>query len=350
MNRSVERCELPTGGSVPHKLRAGAFLHPERGLVRSSATAVLVASLRRTGHDAVQASRPFEVCVNDPDGVLFTACYLDRDGRAVGFGVAAHASDGAGLLAAREVVNSWSVVWRTRRAVVASTSPACDNDVQQPCRHILTARAEMRVFAEQGDQIVVIGQRGHATLTALLEDLSADVVVVDSNDEISRVRLDPDRVSYVVQPGMLVEDAARVVATLRALYPRVRGAHPDGLCYAATDHAATISVVAASCDATFILGEVTHPDILRPFRLAAAEETQVHVIEDIAQIRPAWIAGAASIGIVPTTSAPPNLEHELLDLLSGLGPLSIVRRRLTTEVLPSWHGHRATAPISHGVE
>ncbi|GAA3687506.1 hypothetical protein GCM10022267_87860 [Lentzea roselyniae] len=285
-----------------------------------------------------------------PDGVLFTASYLDRDGRAVGFCVAAHASDGAGLQAAREVVNSWSAVWRTRRALVASTSPVCGNDARQPCRHIVTARAEMRVFAERGDQIVVIGQRDHTALTALLDDLSADVVVVDPDDRNRRMRLDPDRVSYVVQPGVLIEDAARVVATLRALYPRVRGAHPDGLCYAASDHAATVRVVAASCDATFLLGDVTHPGILDPFRLAAAEETQVHVIDDVAQVRPAWIAGAASIGIVPTTSARPDLEHDLLDLLSGLGPLSIVRRRLTTEVLPSWHSHRATASISHGVE
>lgn len=309
-----------------------------------------MASLGRTGHNAVPASRPFEVCADAPDGVLFTASYLDRDGRAVGFCVAAHASDAAGLQAAREVVNSWSAVWRTRRAVVAPKNPACGNDALQPCHHIVTARAEMRVFAERGDQIVVIGQRGHPALAALLDDLAADVVVIDPDDHVSHQRLDPDRVSYVVQPGMLIEDAARVVATLRALYPRVRGAHPDGLCYAASDHAATVSVVAASCDATFILGEVTHPEILVPFRLAAAEETKVHVIDDIARIRPSWIAGAASIGIVPTTSAPPDLEHELLDLLSGLGPLSIARRRLITDVLPSGHGHHATASLTHCIE
>ncbi|MDX8053541.1 hypothetical protein SK571_29570 [Lentzea sp. BCCO 10_0798] len=309
-----------------------------------------MASLRRAGHNVAPASRPFEVCADAPDGVLFAASYVDRDGRAVGFCIAAHASDEAGLQAARETVNSWSAVWRTRRAVVASTSPACHDDERHGCHHLMTARAEMRVFAERGDQIVVVGQRGHPTLAALLDDLAADVVVIDSDDHISHQRLDPDRVSYVVQPGMLIEDAARVIATLRALYPRVRGAHPDGLCYAASDRAATISAVAASCDATFILGEVTHPDILSPFRLAAAEETQVHVIDDIAQIRPAWIAGAASIGIVPTTSASPSLEHDLLDLLSGLGPLSIARRRLTTDVLTSWHGHCVTTPLSQCIE
>lgn len=350
MNRSVERRELPTSGTVPQELRVGTFLHPARGLVRSSATAVLMASLRRTGHRAVPASRPFEVCADAPDGVLFTASYVDRDGRAVGFCIAAHASDEVGLQAARETVNSWSAVWRTRRAVVASTSPACRGDERQGCHHLMTARAEMRVFAERGDQIVVIGHRGHPMLAALLDGLAADVVVIDSDDHVGHHRLDPERVSYVVQPGMLIEDAARVVATLRALYPRVRGAHPDGLCYAASDRAATVSVVAASCDTTFILGEVTHPDILDPFRLAAAEETQVHVIDDVAQVRPAWITGAASIGIVPTTSGSPNLEHDLLDLLSGLGPLSIARRRLTTDVLTSWQNHRVTAPLSQCVD
>ena len=208
----------------------------------------------------------------------------------------------------------------------------------------------MQVFAERGDQIVVIGRHGHPALAALVDDLAADVVVIGLHDHVSHQRLDPDRVSYVVQPGMLIEDAARVVATLRALYPRVRGAHPDGLCYAASDRAATVRTVAASCDATFILGEVTHPDILSPFRLAAAEETHVHVIDNTAQVRPGWIAGAASIGIIPTASASPNLEHELLELLSGLGPLSIARRRLITDVLTSPHGHRVTAPLSQCID
>lgn len=346
VNRSVERCELPTSGTVPHELRVGTFLHPERGLVRSSATPVLLAGLRRTGHNAVRASRPLEVCADAQDGVLFTASYLDRDGRAVGFCIAAHASDEVGLQAARETVHSWSALWRTRRAVVASAGPGCRDDEGRGCHHLVTARAEMRVFAERGDQIVVIGRHGHPMLAALLDDLAADVVVIDPDDHVGHRRLDPDRVSYVVQPGVLVEDAARVIATLRGLYPRVRGAHPDGLCYAESDRAATVRAVAASCDATFILGEVSHPDILDPFRLAAAEETQVHVIGDTAQVRPAWIAGAASIGIIPTTSAPPGLEHELLDLLSGLGPLSVARRRLVTDVLTSWHGHRVAAPLS----
>lgn len=194
------------------------------------------------------------------------------------------------------------------------------------------------MFAERGDQIVVIGLRGHAALTALLDGLSVDVVVVESADQIRSLRLAADRVSYVVQPGMLIGEAARVVAALRAHYPRVRGAHPDGLCYAASDHAATVSAVATSCDTTFILGEVTHPDTSRPLMLAAAQNVHVHVIDDIAQIRPSWIAGAGSVGIVSTQSAQRNLECGVLDFLSGLGPLSVVRRRLVTEVLTSWSG------------
>lgn len=300
-----------------------------------------MASLRRTGHNAVEAIQPFEVCADAPDGKLFTASYLDRDGRAAGFCVAAHASDAAGLQAARDVVNSWSATWRTRRAVLAPTSSLCQNDAGQTCHHIKAARAEMRVFAERGDQIVVIGRRGDAALTALLDKMTAEVVVIDRDDDIGRHRLDSERLSYVVQPGMLIEEASLVIASLRALCPRVRGAHPDGLCYAASDHAAAVRVVAASCDVTFILGKVTHPDLLGPFRLAAAEETQVQVIDDIAQIRPTWIAGAASIGIVPTMSAPTNLEQELLDLLSGLGPLSVVRRSVTTDVLPPSRRHGA---------
>jgi 4-hydroxy-3-methylbut-2-enyl diphosphate reductase len=301
------------------------------------------------GQRAVGTSRPFEVRGGTADGVMFTASYLERDGGAAGFCVAAHASDEEGQRVAQDVVNTWSAVWRTRRAVVAPTDPLCRDDARQPCRHVMMARAEMRVFARRGDQLVVIGQRGHAALTALLDDSVAEVVVIDPGDDIGHLRLDPDRLTYVVQPGVLIEDAALVVAALRAHYPRVRGSDPNGLCYATSDHAATISAVAASCDATFVLGEAGHPDILRPLRFAGAEQTQVHVVDDTARIRPAWLAGAASIGIVPTPSAHPGLAYELLDLLSGLGPLSVARRRLTTEVLTAWRGHHAFEAIPHGI-
>lgn len=349
MNRSVERRELPTRGTTPHQLQVGTFRHPERGLVRCSAAEVLAASLRRTGHDAVYADRTWEVDADAPDGVLFTASYLDRENHAVGFCVAAHASDETGLQAARDVVNTWSAVWRTRRVVVAPRSTTCCDDAQHPCHHIMAARAEMRAFSEQGDQVVVIGQRGHTGLTSLLHGMPAEVVVAGPDDRIGRMQLDPDRVSYVVQPGMLIEDAAQVVAALRAHYPRIRGAHPDGLCYATSDHAATVGVIAATCDVTFILGQMPVPAVLGPFMLPAAEKTRVRVIDDIAQIRPAWIAGGASVGIVPAPLTPPDLEHELLDLLSGLGPLSVVRRRLTTEVLSSWRtpADSRTSPALH---
>ncbi len=316
--------------------------------MRCSATVALMASLRRTGHHAVQTSRPREVDLNTPDGVLFTASYLDRDGQAVGFCVAAHASDDVGLQAARDVVNAWSAVWRTRRAVVAPAGARCADVAERLCHHATAARAEMRVFAERGDQVVVIGQSGDTALTELLHDVPGEVVVVGPDDHVGHLRLDPDRVAYVVQPGMLVEDAARIIAALRAHYPRIRGAHPDGLCYAASDYAAAVGVVAASCDVTFILGDVAHPSVLDPFALAAVQETQVHVIDDIAQIRPAWIAGAASVGVAPTASAAPNLAHDLLDLLSELGPLSVVHRCLTTEVLTSWDSHRVPASVPHG--
>jgi 4-hydroxy-3-methylbut-2-enyl diphosphate reductase len=391
---------------MPGTLVVGWFEHPSRGRVRCSAAPLVAASLRRLGHQVREEHGWLKPEPGSADGVLFTASYLDRTGCSVGFGVAAHNSDRAGMCAARDAVDAWSAVWRTRRVMVASAGPLCTgvqraqqivrrvpqarrrwiasiedlNDVPSEvtaalpaqgvplvvrstanargmemidatCPIVSAAYVELHRFTQRGDHVIVVGKSDHAAVSALIGQAPGKVVVVESVEEVAALQLDPDQLSYMIQPGVMIDEAVRVVAALRARYPRIRGAHPDGLCYQASDRAETVRIVAAACDRMFILGTPDSADTAELIALAASPRTSVHVIDDPTQLRPSWLAGAECIGVAVGQSAPPSLQQTLVHILSGLGPMSVVHRQVTTDIVTpdswlSWAS--ATSTPSHG--
>jgi 4-hydroxy-3-methylbut-2-enyl diphosphate reductase len=339
MNRSVERRCLSVRGTHPGELTVGWFVHPTRGRVRCPATPLVATSLRGRGHRVREEHDLLVPADGNSDGVLFTASYVDSKVGAVGLAVAAHEMDRAARRAAREVVLAWSATWRSRRLVLAAAAycGANEHGTTDECPHVAAAHRNVRRFVCRGDRVVVVGRRDEPVSTRLA-DPYAEVVLVESAEDVAGLRLTPDRVSYLVAPGIALEHALRVVGTLRARYPQVRGPHPDDFCYSASDHLATVRDVATSCDQVLVLGAATAADTTALVNAITAARRPVHVVDHLERIRPSWLAGAESIGIATAPSAPPLLLHTVVDALSGLGPVSVACRRVTTDLvdLDSW--------------
>lgn len=398
MNRSVDRRQFATSGVAPGEVVVAWFDHPERGPVRCSAAPLIAASLRRGGLSV----RSTHLSPGREDAVLFTVSYLDPTGNAVGFGVAAHVADHAALAAAHDSVEAWAAALRTRRVLVAGTSPICggarralqmvehvvdrtdrrvyllgnthepglahrgvvsaDSLDQVPddatlvipahgaalavwaeagargievvdatCPLVATAHANVRRFADDGDRVVLVGKAGHAATPAFVGQAPDAAVLVESVDDVAGLQAGRERLSYVVEGGVVIEDAARVVAALRSRHPRIRGAHPDGLCYAASDHAETARTVASACDVLFVLHAEGSTDFHELVESTASCGAEVHAVADLGEIRFDWLVRAATVGLVSTASAHPDLREQVITALSGLGPLSTVHRTVQTE-------------------
>jgi 4-hydroxy-3-methylbut-2-enyl diphosphate reductase len=208
--------------------------------------------------------------------------------------------------------------------------------VDATCPLVAAVHAETRRFVERGDEVVVIGPRGHAAAAGIAGQAPDHTVATESPAGVSAVRVsDPRRVSYVLQPGIPVEEAAPVSAALRSRFPALRGPDPDGFCYAASDRKETIRAVAAASDLVLVLGIEDEPDTRLLAGLARAGRAKAHVIGDAGQVEPSWLAGVGTIGLAETISARPGLADQVTTALSGLGPLSVTRRRVTTEILGS---------------
>jgi 4-hydroxy-3-methylbut-2-enyl diphosphate reductase len=205
--------------------------------------------------------------------------------------------------------------------------------IDATCPLVARTHATARRFADEGATVVLIGGTGHAATQPVTGQVPKATVVVTTREEVDNLVIDDPRlVAFVVSPGLPVEDAAVIAAHLRSRFARTIGQHPDEFCHAASDRRAAARVVAASSDLTLVLGAPTSTDTDELVATATATSTTVKRLDDVGQLRPEWLGPAASVGILVSTSARPDLAGELVEVLSGLGPLSVTRREVTTEV------------------
>ena len=252
--------------------------------------------------------------------MLFTSCHL-RDGAAIGLGAAACAADPVAVAAARNVVQAWTAVLRTRRVLRAATEPLCPGArraialaeravasgdpcyahgellgyggervtpvadlsalpsgsrvvfpahgvtlavaaeaaarglrvTDATCPLVATAQRAVRGYAADGDTVVIVaGPYGHAVRDGLAGQAPEHAAFAEAETDLDALDI-AGQVSFVLQPGVPVEQLTPVAAALRARHS-ARGASPDGWCYWASDRLATLRAVAAESQLMLVLG------------------------------------------------------------------------------------------------
>jgi 4-hydroxy-3-methylbut-2-en-1-yl diphosphate reductase len=381
MNRTLRLQQLHVSNARPGKIVvATQFDHPARGPVRCDAAALLAAALQAEGAPDVCLA-PAQVR-DGADGVMFTASYTGPSAGARGFGICAHRDDAAGLSRAEQAVASWAGAMRSRRLMIAAADPSCPGErrardltvgaylprpdldqipdgaiigfpaagaalsvqieaaargldvIDATCPLVAAAHADIRAYAGRGDTVILIGQPGHAAFATFTQQGAESLIPVASVADVEKIAdLDQDRVSFVVQTGLPVERALPLIAALRARFPRLRGHHFDVLCYAASDRIETVRAVAMASDLLLVLGSDADQDCRDLVAAAGTGPADAQVLDDLGQLRPDVLAAAGAVGLAVARSAPEGLAGQVRDALSGLGPLSTVTRRVSTEAL-----------------
>lgn len=205
--------------------------------------------------------------------------------------------------------------------------------IDATCPLVRGIQEEAGRLAGRGDLVVLVGQRDHAVVPGVAGHAPDSFAVAATAAGAGGVSAaDPRRVSYLLQPGVPVEDAGPVAAALRSRFPGLHVPDPDRFCYAASDRAETARAVASACDVVLVLGHENHPDTRQLTGLARGGHAKVHVISEPGEIIASWLAGATAIGLLETASAREHLAAEVTAALSGIGQLSVTRREVSTQI------------------
>jgi 4-hydroxy-3-methylbut-2-enyl diphosphate reductase len=204
--------------------------------------------------------------------------------------------------------------------------------VDATCPLVAKVHAEARRFAADGYLVALIGHAGHEEVEGTLGEAPESMALLQTADDVAGLRpADPGKVAYLMQTTLAVDEAAGVSAAVRERFPTARAPGSDDICYATTNRQQAIRAVAAESDLVLVAGSANSSNSVRLVETAERAGTPAHLIDGPSDIQLSWLDGVSTIGLTAGASAPPAVVDDIIAALTGLGPVEVTERVITTE-------------------
>jgi 4-hydroxy-3-methylbut-2-enyl diphosphate reductase len=196
--------------------------------------------------------------------------------------------------------------------------------IDATCPLVAKVHAEARRFAQSGRDIVLIGHEGHEEVEGTTGEAPARTHVVDSPEAVARLDVaDPERVGYLTQTTLAVDETAAIVDALRARFPAIVGPASDDICYATQNRQDAVRALAEQVEAIFVVGSPNSSNSKRLVEVAERAGCPALLVDEAAEIPPERLAGVRRVGVTAGASAPESLVQELVSALDGLGGATV---------------------------
>ncbi len=192
------------------------------------------------------------------------------------------------------------------------------------CPLVTKVHVEVSKMLREGYEVVMIGHRGHPESEGTMGQSDFGMHLVETVEDVARLAVrDPARLAYVTQTTLSVDDAARIVAALRARFPSIRGPKRDDICYATQNRQDAVKFMAPRCDVVIVVGSPNSSNSNRLREVAQNMGVEAYMVDSAADLKPEWIAGRPRVGVTAGASAPEVLVNELIERLQELGAKSV---------------------------
>ncbi len=192
------------------------------------------------------------------------------------------------------------------------------------CPLVTKVHVEVSKMLREGNEIVMIGHRGHPESEGTMGQSDAGMHLVETLEDVARLAVgDPARLCYVTQTTLSVDDAAQIVAALRARFPAIRGPKKDDICYATQNRQDAVKFMAPRCDVVIVVGSPNSSNSNRLREVARKMGVEAYMVDSAADLKPEWLAGKPRVGVTAGASAPELLVNELIERLRQLGAKSV---------------------------
>jgi len=200
------------------------------------------------------------------------------------------------------------------------------------CPLVTKVHVEVAKLLKAGFEIVMIGHRGHPESEGTMGQAERGMHLVETVGDVARLEVAaPERLAFVTQTTLSVDDARAIVASLKARFPAIRGPKREDICYATQNRQDAVKVMAPQCDVVIVVGSPNSSNSNRLREVAEHMGAQAYMVEAAADLRPEWIAGKPRIGVSAGASAPEVLVIELIERLKALGAKRVQQLEGITE-------------------
>jgi 4-hydroxy-3-methylbut-2-enyl diphosphate reductase len=192
--------------------------------------------------------------------------------------------------------------------------------IDATCPLVTKVHREAVHFAKDGYTIVLVGHSGHEEVEGTMGEAPEQIVLVESEQDVEElVVADPERVAYVTQTTLSVDETSSIVGRLHERFPKIAGPRTDDICYATTNRQAAVKQMAGDCDLMLVIGSRNSSNSVRLVEVAHDCGTEAYLIDNAGEVREEWLAGKRVVGISSGASAPDDLVQDLLDFFRARG-------------------------------
>jgi 4-hydroxy-3-methylbut-2-enyl diphosphate reductase len=219
-------------------------------------------------------------------------------------------------------------------AVRAAAAARGLNVIDATCPLVSKVHAEARRFARDGYTIVLVGHEGHEEVDGTVGEAPERTRIVADEAEVHALDIDdPERVAYLTQTTLAVDETDGVIAALRARFPHISGPRTSDICYATQNRQDAVKALAAASDVVLVVGSSNSSNSRRLVEVAERHGAVAHLIDDEASIEPQWLAYADTVGLTAGASAPEALVQRVLGALRAMGADEVLERPTTHETV-----------------
>ena len=202
------------------------------------------------------------------------------------------------------------------------------------CPLVTKVHLEARRFAQDDKTIVLIGHAGHEEVVGTTGQAPERTVLVQTVEEARRVELpEGARPAYLTQTTLSVDETNEIVAVLKERFPTMEGPPRDDICYATQNRQDAIKEVARRSDVVLVIGSKNSSNSNRLAEVSRELGTPAYLVDDETEVDPAWLEGAAVVGLTSGASAPEWLVDRMLAFLASHGATEVEEVRLAQEHL-----------------
>jgi 4-hydroxy-3-methylbut-2-enyl diphosphate reductase len=192
------------------------------------------------------------------------------------------------------------------------------------CPLVTKVHIEVAKMLKSGFEIVMIGHRGHPEAEGTMGQAEGGMHLIETLEEVATLEVKaPERLAYVTQTTLSVDDAALIVQALKRRFPAIRGPKRDDICYATQNRQDAVKFMAPQCDVVIVVGSPNSSNSNRLREVAQNIGAQAYMVNSAADLRAEWIEGKRRIGVSAGASAPETLVQELMERLKALGAQSV---------------------------
>jgi 4-hydroxy-3-methylbut-2-en-1-yl diphosphate reductase len=204
--------------------------------------------------------------------------------------------------------------------------------IDATCPLVTKVHVEARRFAADGYTIVMIGHEGHEEVEGTTGEAPDSIVLVQTAEEVAELEVsDPERVAFITQTTLSVDETAEIIAALRAKFPAIVSSKTDDICYATTNRQIAVKQLARECDLVLVIGSTNSSNSNRLVEVAREHDSASHLIDNHTQVREEWLDGVETVGITSGASAPEELVESLVALFRERGADDVSELRTVHE-------------------